>query len=133
MGDTDFAAVGALNVAAGSFVPGTGYSIVSLGDTNWATVSDSGAASVGDVFIATRNGDGTGTVSHILFTATASGSGTGTARGTIFTATGPGDGTGLVSFAACSLRPDACSLYCFHVHASVIAIDSSCFCRHAAG
>lgn len=50
----------ALTVNAGSFVPGSTYTILTVGNTDWVSI---GAASntVGVVFVATGNGSGTGT------------------------------------------------------------------------
>ena len=46
---------------AGSFVPGTPYVIISLGDTDWNDIGFAGTPTVGAEFIATGVGSGTGT------------------------------------------------------------------------
>ena len=79
IGDTDFTAVGATSVTAGSFVTGTEYTILVPGTTDFTLIGalNSNASTK---FIATGAGSGTGTALITEFTCNATGSaGTGIA------------------------------------------------------
>ena len=79
VGNTNFTAVGATSITAGSFVTGVEYIIASTGDTDF-TLIGAANSNVNTVFTATGAGTGTGTALEIEFTCNASGSsGTGVA------------------------------------------------------
>ena len=77
LGNTNFAAIGAVKVDATACVNLTKYTIQEVGTTNW-TLIGAPDSNLGTTFIASGPGAGDGVAYETIFTATGAGTGTGT-------------------------------------------------------